>query len=347
MTARTQKAQKFLKSASCITIAAMMAVMAPTTSFAQSTDSQFASDVSYGQARLGPKKSVAVIDFGAHGAFLAHYGGWDAGGGLAAMLETELSQTNQFRLANRSHLDAALYEQQLSENGLTAVRTAQPGQLVGAQYLIRASVTDFTLSESGSSISLGGTIGGVLGGISPRSRTGRVSIDFQVIDSTTGEAVDSFSVTQKIKSKSIALSASKSGFNVGGSTFKNTPLGEAARDAIADAAYRITQTLQNQSWSAHVAQANANSLYVNVGEDAGLQPGDTLQIYRVVEQIKDPITGAVLGMEKIEIGEAVVTSVQQQYARANYSAMMQPEAGDILTYKNQQFAQLGGAKGAE
>jgi len=347
MTNRNQKAQKFLKSASCMTIAAMMAVMAPAPSVAQETTSEIASDVTYGQARLGPKKSVAVIDFGANGAFLAHYGGWDAGGGLAAMLETELSQTNQFRLANRSHLDAALYEQQLSENGLTAVRTAEAGQLVGAQYLIRASVTDFTLAEKGSSISLGGTIGGVLGGISPRSRTGRVSIDFEVIDSTTGEAVESFSVTQKIKSKSIALSASKSGFNVGGSTFKNTPLGEAARDAIAEAAYRITQALQNQSWSAHVAKANANSLYVNVGEDAGLQPGDSLRIYRVVEQINDPITGAVLGVEKIEIGEAKITTVHQQYASANYTSMMPPEAGDILTYKNQQFAQLGGAKGTQ
>jgi curli biogenesis system outer membrane secretion channel CsgG len=345
MTATTRKIPIFLKSASCLAIASMLVVMTPSPSFARGADSEAAGEATFSQSRLGPKKSVAVIDFGANGAFLSQYGGWDAGGGLAAMLETELSQTNQFRLANRSHLDAALYEQQLSQSGLTAARTALPGQLVGAQYLVRASVTDFTLHERGSSISVGGTIGGVLGGISPRSRTGRVSIDFQVLDSTSGEVVDSFSVTRKIKSKSIALSASKSGLNVGGSTFKNTPLGEAARDAIAEAAYRITQSLQNQSWSAHVAQASADTLYVNVGADAGLQPGDTLRIYRIVEQINDPITGAVLGMEKAEIGQAVISSVEAQYARASFRAMMQPEAGDILTYTNQQLAQLGGARG--
>ena len=138
-----------LKTASLAAIAAVMAVIAPAPSAVAQNFNEQAAEAGYGAPVLGPKKSVAVVDFGANGAFLAQYGGWDAGGGLAAMLETELGSTGRFRVANRSHLDAALYEQQLSENGLTAVRTAQAGQLVGAQYLVRASVTDFTLAEKG------------------------------------------------------------------------------------------------------------------------------------------------------------------------------------------------------
>ncbi len=344
MTSNTLKNVGFLKSVSCAAVAAMMMAAAPAPAFSQDYE---ASEYAQSEARLGPKKSVAVIDFGANGGFLYQYGEWQAGGGLAAMLETELAETNQFRIASRSHLDAALYEQQLSNSGLTARQTATPGQLLGAQYLVRGTVTDFTLSEKGGGISVGGSIGGVLGGISPQSRTGRISIDFQVMDSTTGEIVDSFSVDRKVKSKSIAVSASKSGFNVGGNTFKNTPLGKAARDAISEAADRISDGLRGRSWSAHVAQVNVDQLYVNVGADAGLEPGDTLKISRVVEQINDPITGALLGREVAQIGSATIVSVSEQYARASFSSMMAPEAGDILTYSNMQLSQLGGANGAE
>lgn len=344
MTNNTLKEKGFFKTVSCAAVAALIMAAAPAPAFSQDYE---ASDYAQSETRMGPKKSVAVVDFGANGGFLYQYGEWQAGGGLAAMLETELAETDQFRIASRSHLDAALYEQQLSNSGLTARQTATPGQLLGAQYLVRGTVTDFTLSEKGGGISVGGSIGGVLGGISPQSRTGRISIDFQVMDSTTGEIVDSFSVTRKVKSKSIAVSASKSGFNVGGNTFKNTPLGKAAREAIAEASDRISAGLQNRSWSAHVAQVNVNSLYVNVGADAGLQPGDTLKISRVVEQINDPITGALLGREVAQIGSATVISVSEQYARASFSSMMAPEAGDILTYTNMQLSQLGGATGAE
>lgn len=338
----TRKNSAFLKNASFAAMAAVSAAFMITTATAQQyTDENgvYADNV---QARMGPKKSVAVVDFGATGSFLYQYGQWEAGGGLAAMMETELAQTNQFRIAQRTHLDAALYEQQLSESGLTAARTAKSGQLVGAQYLIRANVTDFTLSEKGGGLSIGGNVGGVLGGISPRSRTGRISIDFEIFDSTSGEVIDAFPVMRKIKSRSIAVSASKSGLNVGGSTFKNTPLGQAARDAIAEAAARITQTLRNKSWSAHVAQVREDTLYVNVGADANLRPGDSLRIFRIVEKITDPMTGATLGVEKTEIGRATITSVADQYARADYSAMISPEPGDILTFTNPQLAQIEG-----
>ena len=347
MTANPLNKPTLFKSASFAAIAVVMTGFMIAPAAAQQGQDGTAIEAVNMETRLGPKKSIAVIDFGANGSFLYQYGDWEAGGGLAAMLETELTQTNQFRLANRSHLDAALYEQQLSANGLTASNTAKPGQLLGAQYLVRGTVTDFTLSEKGGGISVGGTVGGVLGGISPQSRTGRISIDFQVIESTSGEVVESFSVKRKIKSKSIAISASKSGLNVGANTFKNTPLGKAAREAIAEASFRISQSLQNRSWSAHVAQVRSDTLYVNVGADAGLQPGDSLKIYRIVDQINDPITGAVLGIEKAEIGRAVISSVAEQYARATFSAMTAPEAGDILTYANSQLAQLGGAYGAE
>lgn len=285
----------------------------------------------YGAALQGPKKSVAVIDVSANGAFQAQYGSWTAGGGLAAMLETELAQTNRFHIADRSHLDSVLYEQKLGALGLNSAKTAKPGALTGAQFLVRAAVTDFTLTEKGGGFSIGGNFGGVLGGISPQSREGRVSIDFQVIDSTTGQVVDAFSVTRKIHSRSIALTASKSGVSVGGNRFSNTPLGAAAREAIVEASVRIARALDDQTWSARVAQVSGQSLYVNAGVGSGLRAGDALRIYRVVQTITDPVTGALLGSEKVEIGQATIAQVSEQYATATFQTHHAPAIGDVLT----------------
>lgn len=334
----------FLAAAACSALALAAAFSTPAA--ARRSDDQPAAHASYAHERIGPKKSVAVIDFGANGAFLAYYGDWNAGGGLAAMLESELTQSDLFRVANRSRLDAALYEQQLSANGLTAAPVAQAGGLVGAQYLIEGTVTDFTLAEKGGGVSLGGTVSGVLGGISPQSRTGNVSIDFRVMDSTSNEVVASFTVSKKVRSRSIALSASKSGFKVGANSFENTPLGDAAREAMQEAAYMIADSLEDKSWAAQVAQVRANTLYVNAGAESGLQTGDTLRILRVVDQIVDPMTGATLGMEKAEIGRAVVSSVADKYARADYSSSIAPEPGDILTFETSQSSPTGGEPGA-
>jgi curli biogenesis system outer membrane secretion channel CsgG len=285
----------------------------------------------YVQPLQGPKKSVAVIDVTPSGAFSAEYGSFTQGGGLAAMLETELSSTGQFRMAQRSHLDSVLYEQQLGELGLTRVKTAKAGQLTGAQFLVRAAVTDFSMSEKGGGLSIGGNFGGVLGGLAPQFRNGRVTLDFQVIDSTSGEVVDSFSLTRSLKSRSIAITGSKNGYSVGGNAFGNTPIGQAVRDAMTEASARITQSLRDREWSAQVAQARGGQIYVNVGAEGGLRVGDRLRVQRVVEKITDPTTGALLGMEKADLGQAVVASVSGQYATASFQGAAQPQTGDIIT----------------
>lgn len=191
------KRNSLLAAAACSALAFAVAFSIPAA--ARRSDNQPAADAAYAHERVGPKKSVAVIDFGASGAFPAYYGDWNAGDGLAAMQE---------------------------------------------------------------------------------------------------------------------------------------------------AAWLIADSLEDKSWAAHVAQVRADTLYVNAGGESGLRTGDTLRILRVVDQIVDPITGATLGMKKAEIGRAVVSSVADKYARADYSSSIAPEPGDILTFEGSQSQQPGGEPGA-
>src|SRR4030042_3445776 len=84
----------------------------------------------------GPKKTIAVTKFDAHGAFVGKYGGWDIGGGLAAMLVSELNKTDRFIVIDRADLAAVFKEHEMALQGLTATKDIKAGQLLGAQLLL-------------------------------------------------------------------------------------------------------------------------------------------------------------------------------------------------------------------
>ncbi len=285
------------------------------------TDAAFAS---------GAKKSVAVAKCDGNGAFLSYYGGWDAGGGLSAILATELSNSEQLIVVNRTELDAALYEQSLALQGLTKSGAVQAGQLVNAQYLVRCSVSEFSANEKGSGFSIGGTKGSFLGAISPQQRKAHIGIDVQVFNASTSQIVTSFKVSRKVKRRAIAVNLGFKNVTLGGSKFKNDVLGEAVREALSEAAEKIAAALSGQSWTAQVAQVRGGTLYVNAGRNSGLQVGDTLIISRTAERIVDPMTGAVLGVEQSNLGTATITEVQEQYAKATFRAAAAPMIGDNL-----------------
>lgn len=75
----------------------------------------------------GPKKTIAVTKFDAHGAFIAKYGDWDIGGGLASMLVSELNKTNRFIVLDRADLAAVLKEHEMLKEGATISTALKAG----------------------------------------------------------------------------------------------------------------------------------------------------------------------------------------------------------------------------
>jgi len=279
----------------------------------------------------GAKKSIAVAKFDANGAFLNSYGGWDVGGGLSAIMASELDNTGAFRVVNRSDLDAALYEQSLALQGLTAANTVKAGQLIGAQYLVRGSVTEFSNAKKGGGLSVGGNVGKMFGGLSPQRRKGHIGIDVSVIDSTTGAIVASTTVRKEVKKWAVAGNLTGDGWSVGGNKFENSELGEVAREAIQEAVVQLASALSGQAWTAQVAQVSGSTLFVNAGHTSGLRIGDTMLIKRVAEKIIDPVTGAVLGVEEVTVGTATISEVKDQYAKATFVGSQAPRIGDTLS----------------
>lgn len=281
------------------------------------------------QAYFGPKKTIAVTQFDANGAFVARYGGYDIGGGIAAMLISELQQTGRFVVLERADLDPLLNEKQMGVTGVTSSNTAQQ-KLMGAQLLVRGSVTEFSQQDKGGGFSLGFGLGGFNNALGSRSRKGTIAIDIRLIDAGSGRIVSTYTTKRTIKTKSVGLQTGKGRFSLGTDGFSQTPLGEATREAIREAVGRLVNDQQQVAWRALVARVDGNRVYVNAGSNADLRSGDRMFAIRTVNVVTDPATGEVLGSEKATLGTITIDQVQERYSVGTYTGSYAPRRGDIV-----------------
>jgi hypothetical protein len=79
-----------------------------------------------------------------------------------------------------------------------------------------------------------------------------------------------------------------------------------------------------------VADASGNSLVLNVGSRAGVRVGDRLQVRRKTRDIKDPATGKVLRSIESQLGEVVITEVDERSAVGNFTGATPPRVGDVV-----------------
>lgn len=285
----------------------------------------------------GPKRTVAVGKFDAIGAFMSEYGDWDIGGGLAAMLITALIETDKFIVLERANIEQVLSEQELKASGVANPETGPAlGKLIGAQFMIYGSVTEFGAENEGSGFSIGGAGGGFTslfsGALSRKSASGSVAMDIRIVDTTTGRVVETHRVQESIKSSGWDVSGGYQGVNLGTNQFNKTPLGEATRKAIKKAVHFIALYAQKTSWTGRVVYVDGNELYINAGLKSGVRVGDKFMIEGVAKKFTDPETAQVLGVRKKELGTIQINEVEENMAYGAYIPLDQepPKRGDIV-----------------
>jgi len=284
----------------------------------------------------GPKQTVAVGKFDAVGSFTQKYGDWDIGGGLAAMLTSELVKSGQFVVIERAELSQVLSEQELKASGVVNRETGPKlGKLAGVQLMIYGAVTEFGAQDKGGGLNLGVSgLGGLpfkLGGAT-ESASGKVAMDVRVVGTTTGEVLESHTVSEAIENSAFNLSAGYSGISLGGDQFEKTPLGEATRGAIKKAVAAIIATSRKTPWTGLVVDVDGKEVYINAGSRSGLEKGTMFMIERIAKTFTDPATGQVLGTRKKELGVLTLTGVQPKLAFGAYSPLdnAAPKRGDLV-----------------
>lgn len=284
----------------------------------------------------GPRRTVAVGKFDSIGSFAANYGDWSIGGGLSSMLVTALREADRFIVVERANLQQVLAEQELAAGGLTRQEgRPQTGNLQNAQIIIYGAVTEFNNGNKGGGLSLGVSGGGALGsllggGASLQGKSGTVGMDIRIVDTSSGEIIDSFNVKETAKSRSFDVNAGYRGINLGTNQFYQTPLGQAARKAITKAVQKIARRSEDVNWSSSVVDYDAGEVYLNYGQNAGLKSGDKFVVERIIKRLTDPTTGELLSVRKKELGIVTLTGVEERLSYGDYAAIdtMPPIRGD-------------------
>ena len=285
-------------------------------------------------AVVGPKKRVAVAKFDANGAFVGVYGGWDIGGGLAAQLTTALMDAGRFIVVERPDLGVVLKEQELAQLRATQPGTGpQAGKVLGAEYIIRGSVTEFEQNAGGQGVSVGvGLLGRLGGALSSNTTRGVVAIDLRVIDATTGQVVQSRRVEKKTSTSETSVTLTSKDVNLGSEQFNKTVLGQAVRGAIEEAVGFVGQALDTIPWMGSIADVSGDKVYLNAGREIGIKPGDRFEVLLAERVLTDPASGAKLGTVWATLGRVIVRDAQNGFSVASMEAPFDAKRGDTVRF---------------
>ncbi|MBC8066076.1 MAG: hypothetical protein H7Y17_14685 [Chlorobia bacterium] len=267
----------------------------------------------------------------------------DFGLGLTEMLTTALVNSKRFIVLERQHIEEVNKELQVSRGAeFNPATSTAAGKMLGAQVIVRGAVTELSVKRSGTDV--GGVLGDVLSFGQARAES-KVAIDLKVIDVATGQVLESVRAEGKAVSKGMAIKLNKSDIKIGFSSFDNSPLGLAVRNAIEDAVRKITKKTDPMEWEAKIASIqdvdSQPAIYVNAGLDSGLAVGDILEIFRAGADITDPDTGLIIGKTGgLKVGQLRVTTLQKGVTLTTIVEGSGFQIGDIVKF----FRRPGGLR---
>lgn len=236
----------------------------------------------------GPKKRIAIIDFENKTA----YGRGRLGTAAADILTTELVKSNQFIIIERDKLSKLMEEQGLGMSGALDPRTAtKTGKILGLNAIITGSISQFGIKTGGLDVGL----------YKKKQQTAETTVDLRVTDATTGQILFAES------GEGTAVTTTEEVLGLGGRQgYDETLAGKALRAAIIKYIDNILQSLTYSEWNGRIAQVEGNTVYINAGQQTGLEVNDKLEVFRPGKEIIDPSTGLSLGHTQTKIGELLV-----------------------------------------
>ncbi len=254
----------------------------------------------------GKKIRVAVFDFENNSSW--YYWGDNLGKAAGDEFVTQLVNSGEFTVIERTKIAAVLAEQGLGASGAVTSSTAPKiGKLLGVQLLFTGSITAFSIKKSGGTVAgFGATFG-----------KAESKLDVRMIDTTTGE---------------ILLAATGAGNKkMGGAAFKGVSFeqeydygvaSEALRPAVEEVTKKVLAQMPKLASLAPVAGSGKvvdvkapNKIYIDGGQEGGVNVGDVYAVFRVTEEIKDE-DGNVLDTVTAKVGQIVVTQVLTKSAIA-------------------------------
>lgn len=294
-------------------------------------------------ALTNTKKTIAVVTF-ENNVSMESGGEYALSRGMSAQLNHALIKSGRFIVLSRSvfeemsaELDMATTASYSSEQGGNNVT------IPWAQILIKGTITEFDpgVKQAGSGASFMGI------DLENTKAEAHVALIIQIVDTATGQIIDSQRVEGKSKEGGASFSVNTSlltavfGAFVPGvgalpnisarkEAFKKAPLGKATQICIDNAVKHICQKFAGEFWQGSVIKLKGGKIYINAGKSEGIKTGMILCVCQGTNLL-DPLSGAKLGMDLEEIGKLKVIKVFPKFSECFLIEGHKPKVGDIVT----------------
>jgi curli biogenesis system outer membrane secretion channel CsgG len=173
---------------------------------------------------------------------------------VTTLIQEAIQSTGNFRLFERTQMDAALREQNLGESDRAkqGQGRAEKGEMLVARYVVTGAITKFGKAEKKKGLTSGiisGIVGGAVGGaLESRQTEYDIGITIKLIEASTGEVLETFTVDGSAlgnKSRRIAGLGGTLGGVIGGAMSNSTTgekeklIAQSIRNAVEKAAVQM------------------------------------------------------------------------------------------------------------
>jgi curli biogenesis system outer membrane secretion channel CsgG len=250
---------------------------------------------------------------------------------LLDLLTTAAVNTHRFEVLERKEIGSVLSEQDLGASGRVQTGSAaKTGEMQGAQYMLYASVNDWTPEKSQGSAGGGSGRPGVLSRlVNVQKSSAEVAMSFRILDASSGQIL--FSTVERATADNWGVSLGGGQQGGGGAVgFKNTsPISYAVQACLNKGIYKLAMWVKDRPWRGRVVKIAGARVYIGAGSNDGITAGLVLDALARGDELVDPATGKSLGATVQRVGTVQVTSVEDQYAIATVvDGCQQLKAGD-------------------
>lgn len=263
----------------------------------------------------GPKRRIGVVEFENKTA----YGQKRLGQAASDILITELVKSGKFIVVERDRLEKIMAEQKLQQQGsIDPVTAVKLGQILGLEAIVIGAVTEFGVKKEGSDYLI----------TQSKQQVAEVNVDIRVVDVQTGQVIlaDSGKGVTKSKKASFLGMGTKGGYD-------ETLEGEALRAAIVKFVDNISNQLNKKPWSATIADAYGDEIYLNAGANSNISEGLNLSCFKQGKEIRDPKSNLIIGYREEYLGDFKVIRYCGDSGDCSIAKAIKmeqtPKAGDI------------------
>lgn len=233
------------------------------------------------------KKTVAIITFSNATPYPR------LGAAVAETLTVELVKNKNYKVVERSKLKQILGEQYLAASGAVDLESnpVPLGKLKGVDYLITGAVlrAEHTKKSYGFSI------------IRVGQEKDLVQLSVRLVDVKTGEIIMAEEAVGEEKTNNFNYDNM-----VSFQEFQNSGYGKATRKAVKNIVDKLNQM---NPLEGVVLKVDGNKVYIDLGAQYGVEVGQEFKIFVEGELIKHPVTGEIMGTDRIEKGTLKVVDV--------------------------------------